>query len=363
MRLIVLILLLVAAWPVAAQPRGSQGGGQPIAPPLPWVDVHLHLVGGGNADFAGAAGALMGEMDKYGVAFALVMPPPQVRGQRDQYDQSSYAAVLRRYPQRFGFLAGGGALNSIIHAHADAAKLTDAVVNAFKAEANKLIDAGAIGFGEIAALHLSAVPGHPYESVPADHPLIQALAEVAVARDVPIDLHMDALEADTPAPPRFQGGANPAMLPATIPSLERLLAAHPKARIVWAHGGSDPLGGMAVARLDGLMAKHANLFVHLRVYGPNAPFQNKVLGPGGLDPDWLALLTRFPDRFLIGTDSFIVAPSMAGRGGGPGMQFAERNAPKYQATLHLLSQLPPTVQAAVASGNARRIYKLEGRVK
>ena len=38
--------------------------------------------------------------------------------------------------------------------------------------ADEVIDAGAVGFGEMASLHISAADGHPYEFVPADHPLL-----------------------------------------------------------------------------------------------------------------------------------------------------------------------------------------------
>jgi hypothetical protein len=59
---------------------------------------------------------------------------------------------------------------------------------------------------------------------------------------------------------------------------------------------------------------------------------------------------------MIGTDSFSVSPSV--RGGGPGVGFAERNAPKYQATIHFLSLLPPEIGARVGRDNAMRLYKL-----
>lgn len=50
--------------------------------------------------------------------------------------------------------------------------------------------AGAIGFGEIAIEHLSSGRGaHPYESVPADHPLLFALVDVASRLSMPVDIH------------------------------------------------------------------------------------------------------------------------------------------------------------------------------
>jgi len=68
------------------------------------------------------------------------------------------------------------------------------------------------------------------------------------------------------------------------------------------------------------------------------------------------LLTRHAGRFVIGTDSFMVAPSI--RGGGPGITFARRNVPKLAATNQLLSLLPPDVAREIGRDNAARIYKL-----
>lgn len=338
----------------------QQRQGPPIQAPVPWVDVHLHLVGGRerSPDFAGAVEAAIREMDRFGIARAIVLPPPQIDSQ-PVYDAHAFRGALARHRGRFAHLGGGGALNAMIHRHADPASVTDAVRREFAAAAERIIDDGAAGFGEMASLHLSATQGHPYEFVPADHPLLRVLAEVAARRDVPIDLHMDAVDGETPTPARFAGSPNPPTLPDTLGGLARLLAHNPKAKIVWAHGGSDPLGAMTPAAIGRLMDAHPNLFVSLRIVGAQAPMRNKALAGGGLDPEWSALLTRHADRFVIGTDSFMVAPSV--RPGGPGVTFAERNVPKLQATVHFLSLLPPGIMRAVGRENAIRLYKLPAR--
>ncbi|MGP1684924.1 MAG: hypothetical protein ACTS8S_21585, partial [Giesbergeria sp.] len=58
---------------------------QPAArAPLPWVDVHLHLVGGRGQqqDYGGAVEAAIREMDRFGMATAIVLPPPQIDQQQ-----------------------------------------------------------------------------------------------------------------------------------------------------------------------------------------------------------------------------------------------------------------------------------------
>ncbi len=322
-----------------------------------WIDVHLHLIGGRGQqqDYAGAVDAAIQEMDRYGIAVAIVLPPPQI-DQQPVYDASAFVGALQRHRGRFAYLGGGGELNSVIHRYADSATVTEAVKRDFAAMADKIIDGGAVGFGEMASLHLSAAPGHPYEFVPADHPLFRVLAEVAARRAVPIDLHMDAVEGEMPTPSRFAGPPNPPKLTDTMGALARLLAYNPKAKIVWAHGASDPLGAMTVAAIGRLLEAHPNLFVSLRIMGPQAPMMNKALSGRGLDPAWNELLARHSDRFMIGTDSFIVSASV--RGGAPGVTFAERNTPKLQATVHFLSLLSSDLAARIGRENAIRIYKL-----
>ena len=349
------------AWLVAAVIAGAAGAqpSRPVQAPAPWVDAHLHLVAGRDRqpDFAGAVEVAIREMDRFGIAVAIVLPPPQIDAQ-PAYDASAFSSALRRHRGRFAHLGGGGTLNPIIHRYADPARVTDAVKRDFAAAAERIIDAGAVGFGEMASLHLSAVQGHPYEFVPADHPLFRVLADVAAGRDVPIDLHMDAVDGEMPTPARF-AGLNPPTLADTLGGLARLLAHNPKARIVWAHGGSDPLGAMTTAAIGRLMDAHPNLFVSLRTVGAQAPMLNKALAGGGLDPGWRDLLTRHADRFVIGTDSFMVSPSVGG--GGPGVTFAGRNIPKLQATVHFLSLLPPDIARKVGRENAIRLYKLPAR--
>ena len=358
MRLVLAILaLMLSIGGVAAQP------GPGAAAPAPWIDAHMNLVPGfigrSRTDFASAAQTAIRDMDEAGIAMAIVMPPPQIDGQ-DAYDHAAFAAALAGHRGRFAFMGGGGSLNVLLHRHADPSGVTEAVKRDFAAEADRIIDAGAVGFGEIAALHMSAVPGHPFESVPADHPLLLVLADVAARRDVPIDLHMDAVAGDIATPQRFAVPPNPPRLADTIGGLERLLRHNPKARIVWAHGGSDPIGGQSPATIGRLMDAHPNLFMSLRIVGAGATtMQHKALLDRDLEPGWRALLARHPDRFVIGSDSFMLASTM--RGSGPATQFAERNMPKLRATAFFLSLLPPEVAKKVSSENAIRIYRLPAR--
>jgi hypothetical protein len=66
-------------------------------------------------------------------------------------------------------------------------------------------------------------------------------------------------------------------------------------RLIWAHTG---IGGAALERVDQLMAKYPALMGELS-YRPG------LTCDGQLCPEWRALLLRYPDRFLIGSDTWV----------------------------------------------------------
>lgn len=328
-----------------------------------WVDVHVHLLGGRppRADFDGAVRAALAAMNDAGIRTSVVMPPPQVQSM-PAFDWQDYAGFLKGYPGRFAFLGGGGTLNVMLHEAARASRVDDATRAEFERIAVEILGAGAAGFGEIAAHHLSFTAGHPYEWVAPDHPLLRLLADIAARRDAVIDLHLDVVPQDTTPPPRFQSPPNPPMLRENLAAFERLLAHSRNARIVWAHAGSDPLGHWTPALSRELLRKHPNLSMSLRIPAgmPGAAriASNFLLGrQGEINPDWLQLLAEFPDRFVVGGDQFIPSPNL--RGEGPGLSFARLAAPSRERTRRFLEQLPADLSRRIAIENAARLYKLE----
>ncbi|MDO8906437.1 amidohydrolase [Hydrogenophaga sp.] len=67
-------------------------------------------------------------------------------------------------------------------------------------------------------------------------------------------------------------------------------------RLIWAHTG---IGGTPVDRVDQLMAKYPALMGELS-YRPGL-----TCSDGQLCPEWRALLLKYPDRFLIGSDTWV----------------------------------------------------------
>ncbi len=114
-------------------------------------------------------------------------------------------------------------------------------------------------------------------------------------------------------------------------AVEILLGLGADLRILWAHAGmslSPDVGGRLVSR-------HPNLTVELALRSDVAP-------GGRLDRCWRALFLRHPDRFMVGTDTWI--PS----------RWAELPAVQ-DATRTWLRQLPPDVAGRIAWGNAERL--------
>lgn len=112
-----------------------------------------------------------------------------------------------------------------------------------------------------------------------------------------------------------------------------LFSHNPKAKIIWAHTGF----GLAPERVEAMLKKHPSLWGELSYrYGI-------VASDGALTPEWRNLFTRYPDRFLLGSDTWINE-----RWASYGDIMAQ-----YRAWLR---QLPPSVANRIAHGNAQALF-------
>lgn len=348
-------LLVCAALTLAAQ-----------EPPR-YVDVHLHLWGhegpfleqrsGGKAgkspsrpvkdDYDTSVKNLLAQMDAAGVQKALIMMLKENRGLHDVM-----VKLAREKPDRFALVGGGDTLQTIIEQTA-ADQVTPEVKKRFEQEARRLLAEGVKAFGECMTLHLSMAGNHSFIQVAPDHPLFLLMADLAAEGSVAIDLHMEAV-VDTMKVPEGLPAKNQGPLRPTIAPFERLLAHNRKARIVWQHIGWDNTGDMKVELLRGLLRKHENLFMALRVeerlvrIGTRTPMPNRIVDASGrIKPEWTALLEEFPDRFVIGSDEFF------------GTSTDPRAAPQsFEETWRILKQLPAPLAAKIGRENAVRVYRL-----
>jgi len=75
-------------------------------------------------------------------------------------------------------------------------------------------------------------------------------------------------------------------------AIERQFKQDPDARILWAHAGFD-----SPEKVREMLRKHKNLWCDLAFRSDHATM-------GRVDDGWRAAFLEFPDRFLVGTDTF-----------------------------------------------------------
>jgi hypothetical protein len=143
----------------------------------------------------------------------------------------------------------------------------------------------------------------------ADTELVKKTVDFAVAHDLYLHAHADD------------------------EAVEILMRHNRRARIIWAHTGF----GLDSRRVAAMLDKYPKLWGELSYRG------GIVDGAGKLTPEWRALFERYPDRFLLGSDTWIperwasYGEIMAGYRGW-------------------LAQLPPAVAKQIAHGNARALF-------
>ena len=342
-------------------------GGVDNPPPDPasgkrfqWIDVHNHLMVGPQPDYAGAVKVALAAMDQAGISKMIVMPTPGIGGKGGKVlnECDRFVEAIGKYPGRFAFLGGGATLNVMLHQAAQPAQVSDSLRRQFEQQAADILKAGAVGFGEIAIHHLSLHGSdHPYESVAADHPLLLLLADIAARSGVPIDVHFDVVTEDIPVPDALASPENPKTLRANLAAFERLLAHNRRARISWAHAGSDNVGHWTVDLSRTLLGKHPNLYMSLRMGPGHVPQNFALTRDGKIRQEWLDLFKEFPDRFVIGNDGFFASESFKGQ--GTAALLTQRTPPSRGNSQALLDSLPPDLARKIGFENAVALYKLK----
>ncbi len=105
--------------------------------------------------------------------------------------------------------------------------------------------------------------------VDADLPVVRRVVQIAKEHRLMLHVHSDA------------------------EAVERLFRQDPDARIIWAHVGYEqPL------RVREMLKRYQKLW-------PELSSRDDVAPNGHLTAEWRALLLEFPDRFMVGTDTFV----------------------------------------------------------
>ncbi|MCW5751017.1 MAG: hypothetical protein KIT81_07705 [Alphaproteobacteria bacterium] len=114
-------------------------------------------------------------------------------------------------------------------------------------------------------------------------------------------------------------------------AISRIFAQAPASRVLWAHSGFAP-----PAKVREMLERHSGLWADLAFRTDHAP-------GGRLDPDWRALFLDFPDRFMVGTDTF--TPER--------WYYVEEHARSARAWL---AELPREVAEKIAWRNGERLF-------
>ena len=330
---------------------------------LRWIDVHVHpSVGRGlTLDAEGTIKAAIAAMDANHIGLMVLMPQPMVNSVNRRGDLVQPIPVeqwideTRKYRDRFVVMGGGGSLNAMIHDESPDGRPNEELKKRFVQRAEEILNIGAVGFGEVAVSHLSMVPGQPFMDVPADHPLLLLLADIAAQHHTVIDVHFDPVLEDIPRPD-YVSGDSPATIKRNIDAFEHFLEHNRRAKISWAHVGSDRLSFWTAKFTRDILAKHANLYMSLRMF-PSKSGLNYPLTDNGISDDWMQTFRKFPDRFFIGGDQFFLPPGLRNKT-GPGAKFARMSQNTREQVNRFLTYLPPDIARKFAYENAVRIYKL-----
>jgi len=155
---------------------------------------------------------------------------------------------------------------------------------------------------------------HLYDSANANGPVAKKLIVLAEQKKLAVLAHVDDVAID--------------LLMAHAPSDGRTL------RLIWAHTG---IGGPPVARVQALLERYPLLMGELS-YRPGLTCDGGVLCP-----EWRALILKYPERFMVGSDTWV-----------------NQRWSAYDEIMRgyrtWLGDLPPDVAQRVAWGNAAALF-------
>ena len=145
----------------------------------------------------------------------------------------------------------------------------------------------------------------------ADTPVVKQIVDFAVSKNLVLHAHSDDA------------------------AFEVLFRHNPEARFIWAHTGFS----LSLERVEQMLEKYPALWGELS-------YRSGVAGEATLSPEWKALFTRHPSRFLLGSDTWV----------------NERWAsyPQIMGSYRrVLGELPREVAEQVAWKNAQQLFGLK----
>lgn len=277
-----------------ASPSEGQGVGG-------FTDAHVHL---------NDPAAWLAQMEAFGIDRAIVF-----RG-RD-IDNAGLLAAARQHPGTLiPFL-------SVSPEHQEYRARWQAGDLSLVALADSMLAGGEFrGIGEISVSHFPGA-GFPEADFDPNGPVMRGLLEAARRHRVPVTMHVEVTR---------------------LREFEALLERFPDVTVIWAHGGYTP-----VYLAERLLNRFPNLVYELsaRTWADHPRSADYTILKDGqaVWPQWLALVERMPERFLVGTDAALRSVS------------SDRE--KIASVHNFLGQLSPAARRLVAYGNLDRILPVD----
>lgn len=110
------------------------------------------------------------------------------------------------------------------------------------------------------------------------------------------EFHLFGADADLPVPRRMVALSKQHRLVlhahSDADAVERIYQQDPQARVLWAHAGFE-----RPEKVAEMLRRHRNLWADLA-------YRSEHGSGGKVAPEWRKLFTEFPDRFMVGTDTF-----------------------------------------------------------
>ena len=282
--LIVVLALAVVAAPLSAQPA-------PYAGPL--FDAHLHY--NDEAVERHPIADVLGRMQRSGVRAVVANSRPN--------DGTRALASAREATRRAGVTVVPFVRLYRTRADYTGWHVDPSIVDMVLKELAAGTDAGPYrGLGEF----------HLYDSANADGATARRLMQLAEQRGLVVLAHVDDVAVD------------------------KLMAHAPRVRLIWAHSG---IGGAPVERVRALLQRHPTLLGELS-YRPGL-----IDGDGRLGPAWRALFIEMPERFLVGSDTWVNA------------RWDDYEGLMAEAR-RWLGELPPAVARRIAWDNGAALFGL-----
>lgn len=193
-----------------------------------------------------------------------------------------------------------------------------------------------VGFGELALRHFpQPTIKDPQQkeardiTISGDNPWILDLADIGAKYNMPLDVH---IEPDS----------------TTVPGFESLIKHNSQAKIIFDHAGWYNTGEATPELFDKLLGKYANLYSSIKLRKPANEAQAKVAildENGQIKSEWLAVLNKYPDRFMIGTDVKF------------GLKTSEGDYQEiFNLTDRFLQALPASLAQKIATENAKKVF-------